>query len=97
MQTSTVADIIQQKNLANLPVLNYREENGTVVIEVQLRVDKPVSTKPLYDPEKLIAILRSGRINLGYVTNVTQDIRRERNSSPSIRRRRANTKTYLDR
>jgi len=82
MQTSTVADVIRQKKLANLPVLNYREENGTAVLEVQLRAVKPALKEPAYDPEKLIAILRSGRIALGYATNVTQDIRRERNSSP---------------
>jgi len=86
MQTSTVAEVIRQKNLANLPVLDYREENGKAVIKVQLREVKPAAKKSSYDPEKLIAILRAGRINLGRVTNVTKDIRRERNSSPSIRR-----------
>jgi len=87
MQTSTVAEVIRQKKLANLPVLNYREENGKAVIEVQLRVAPSAPKEPLYDPKKLIAVLRSGRINVGYVTNVTKDIRRERDSSPPPMRR----------
>jgi hypothetical protein len=35
MQASKVAEVIRQKKLANLPVLNYREENGKAVIEAQ--------------------------------------------------------------
>jgi len=97
MQTSTVADVIRQKKLANLPVLNYREENGTAVIEVRLRAVKPVLKEPAYDPEKLIAVLRSMQFSVGHPTNVTADIRRDRNSSPPGRRRRANIKTYFDR
>jgi len=92
MQTFTAAEIIKQKNLANKPVLDYREENGKALIEVQLRMVKSSSKKMNYDPEKLLAILRSGRIDVGYVTNVTRDIRRERNSSPSIRRPRGKSK-----
>jgi hypothetical protein len=88
MQASTLSEVMQQKNLANLPVLDYREENGKAVIEVQLRSAPPKSEKQPYDAEKLIAILRSGRINVGYVTNVTKDIRRERNSSPAVRQLR---------
>jgi hypothetical protein len=37
MQTSTLAEMIREKNLADLPVLDYREENGRAVIEIQLR------------------------------------------------------------
>jgi len=93
MQTSTLTDIIRQKNLADSPVLDYREKNGKALIEAQLRVAVQKNpSKPAYDAEKLIAILRSGRIKLGRVTNVTKDIRRERNSSPSIRRQRAKAK-----
>jgi len=92
MQASTLTDIIRQKNLADSPVLDYREENGNALIKVQLRAIKLTPKKTRYDPEKLIAILRSGRIDLGYATNVTQDIRRERNSSPSVRRPRVNRK-----
>jgi hypothetical protein len=92
MQTSTVAEVIRQKKLAKRPVVDYREENGKAVIEIQLRTVKSTSKKTDYDPEKLLAILRSGRIDVGYVTNVTRDIRRERNSSPSIRRPRGKSK-----
>lgn len=87
MQTSTLSEIIQQKKLASLPVLEYREENGKAVIEIQLRAACPEPAKPLYDSAEMIAILRSGRINPGRVTNVTKDIRRERNTSPKVQRR----------
>ncbi|MDZ7290640.1 MAG: hypothetical protein ONB44_13790 [candidate division KSB1 bacterium] len=92
IQTFTLAEMIREKNLADLPVLDYREENGRAVIEIQLRpvISKP--EKPFYDAEKLIAILRSGRINVGYVTNVTKDIRRERNSSPAVSQPRKSKK-----
>jgi hypothetical protein len=89
MQTSTVSDLIHQKNLADLPVLGYREENGKAVIEVQLRSVPPKPEKPLYDSAKMIAALRAGRIRLGRITNVTKDIRRERDSSPPPVRRRS--------
>ncbi|MCI0698938.1 hypothetical protein L0337_43920 [candidate division KSB1 bacterium] len=92
MQTSTLAQVIQQKNLANLPVLDYREENGKAVIEVQLRVPKPIPVEPAYDPEKIIAKFRAMQIDVGYVTNVTKDIRKERNSSPAVRRPRHKSK-----
>jgi len=82
MQTSTVAEIVRQKDLANLPVLNYREENGTAVIEVQLRSVKPVHVESAYAAEKIIAKFRAMQIDVGYVTDVTKDIRGERNSSP---------------
>jgi len=87
MQTSTLAEVMDQKNLGNLPVLEYREENGKAVIEIQLRQAVTEPPKPLYDAEKMIAILRSGRIDLGFTTNVTKDIRRERDSSPPDRSR----------
>ena len=92
MQTSTLAEIMQQKNLTNLPVLGYREENSTAVIEVQLRAGKPVLKEPAYDPEKLIAVLRSMQFSVGHPTNVTADIRRDRNSSPPTSRRRRKLK-----
>jgi len=92
MQASILSDVIRRKNLADSPVLDYREENGKAVIEVQLSMVKSSSKKMNYDPEKLLAVLRSGRIDVGYVTNVTRDIRRERNSSPSIRRPRGKSK-----
>lgn len=91
MQISTVAKVIRQKKLAKQPVLNYHEANGKALIEVQLRSAKPVASEPLYDADKLIAILRAGRIRLGHPTNVTKDIRKERNSSPAIRRPRTKT------
>jgi hypothetical protein len=92
MQTSTLSEVIQQKNLANLPVLDYREENGKAVIEVQLRSAPPKREKPLYDAKKMIAILRSMQFSVGHVTNVTKDIRRERDSSPPRRPRRKSKK-----
>lgn len=92
MQTSTVADVIRQKKLANLPVLNYREENGKAVIEVQLRSVPSKPEKPLYDAEKLIAVLRSMQFSVGHPTNVTKDIRRERDSSPPRRPHRKSKK-----
>ena len=83
MQTSTLADVVQQKNLGAMPVMNYREENGKAVIEIQLQRAIPeLLEPPRYDAERLIAVLRAGRINLGVPTNVTKDIRRERDSSP---------------
>lgn len=88
MQTPTLAEVMQQKNLTNLPVLNYREENGTAVIEVQLRAAAPALNEPLYDPEEMIARFRSMQFSVGHPTNVTADIRRDRNSSPPTRRRR---------
>jgi hypothetical protein len=92
MQTSTVSDLIHQKNLADLPVLDYREENGKAVIEVQLRLVKPMPAEPAYDAEKIIAKFRAMQFSVGYVTNVTKDIRRERNSSPAVRRPRRKLK-----
>jgi hypothetical protein len=92
MQTSTLAEVIRQKNLAHLPVLDYREENGKAVIEVQLHAAPPEPEKPLYDAEKLIAVLRSMQFSVGHVTNVTKDIRRERDSSPSRRPRHKSKK-----
>lgn len=92
MQTSTLAKVIQQKNLTNLPVLDYREENGKAVIEVLFRSVKPTPVEPAYDAEKIIAKFRAMQIDVGYVTNVTKDIRRERNSSPAVRRPRVKTK-----
>jgi hypothetical protein len=92
MQASTLSEVIQQKNLANLPVLDYREENGKAVIEVQLRSAPPQPEKPLYDAEKLIAVLRSMQFSVGHPTNVTKDIRRERDSSPPRRPRRKSKK-----
>jgi len=83
MQTTTLAEVMRNKALSHLPVLDYREENGKAFIEVQLRTAKPAPMKPLYNPKKMIAILRAGRIDLGFPTNATQDIRRERNSSPA--------------
>jgi len=92
MQTPTLAEVIQQKNLADLPVLNYREENGTAVIEVQLRAATPAPRAPFYDPEEMIARFRAMQFSLGHPTNVTADIRRDRNSSPPSRRRRKSSK-----
>jgi len=92
MQTSTLVEVMRQKNLGKLPVLDYREENGKAVIEVQLRSVKPMPTEPAYDAEKIIAKFRAMQINVGYVTNVTKDIRRERNSSPAVRRPRHKSK-----
>ncbi|MGH7453328.1 MAG: hypothetical protein ACRENG_18405 [bacterium] len=92
MQASTLSEVIQQKNLANLPVLDYREENGKAVIEVQLRSAPPKAEKQLYDAEKLIAVLRSMQFSVGHPTNVTKDIRRERDSSPPRRPRRKSKK-----
>ncbi len=92
MQTSTLAQVIRQKNLANLPVLDYREENGKAVIEVQLRSAPPKPGKPLYDAKKMIAVLRSMQFSVGHPTNVTKDIRRERDSSPPRRPRRKSKK-----
>ncbi|MDZ7363209.1 MAG: hypothetical protein ONB46_21195 [candidate division KSB1 bacterium] len=92
MQTSTLAEVMRQKNLSKLPVLNYREENGRAVIEVQLRSIKPMPVEPAYDAEKIIAKFRAMQINVGYVTNVTKDIRRERDSSPPRRPRRKTKK-----
>jgi hypothetical protein len=92
MQTSTLAEIIQQKDLTNLPVLDYREENGKAVIEVQLRSVKPVPVESADDAEKIIAKFRAMQIDVGYATNVTKDIRRERNSSPAVPRRRHKSK-----
>jgi len=88
VQTSTLTDIIRQKNLADSPVLDYREKNGQAVIKVRLRAVKPVLKEPAHDPEKLIAVLRSMQFSVGHPTNVTADIRRDRNSSPPVRRRR---------
>ena len=90
MQTSTLAEVMNQKNLGNLPVLEYREENGKAVIEIQLRQAVSEPPKPRYDVEKMIAKLRAMQFSLGYATNVTQDLRRERDSSPpspSLRRK----------
>jgi len=92
VQTSTLAEVIQQKNLTNLPVLDYREENGKAVIEVQLRLVKPMPVEPAYDAEKIIAKFRAMQIDVGYVTNVTKDIRRERDSSPAVPRQRHKSK-----
>jgi len=88
MQASTLTDIIRQKNLADSPVLDYREKNGQAVIKVQLRAIKPVLKEPAYDPEKLIAVLRSMQFSVGHPTNATADIRRDRNASPAARRQR---------
>lgn len=88
MQASTLSEVMQQKNLANLPVLDYREENGKAVIEVQLRVPPQQPEKPLYDPAEMIARFRAMQFSLGRKTNVTKDIRRERDSSPPSRRSR---------
>ena len=55
MQPSTLAEIVQEKNLAKLPVLDYREENGKAVIQVQLHEAKSTPKDLLYDPEKVVA------------------------------------------
>lgn len=92
MQTSTLSEVIQQKNLANLPVLDFREENGKAVIEVQLRSAPSRLKKPLYDPAEMIARFRAMQFSIGRKTNVTKDIRKERNSSPPTRRQRLKSK-----
>ena len=86
MHISTLSEIIRQKNLANLPVLNYREEKGKAFIELQLRTALAESAETSYDSAKLISRFRAMQFSLDRTTNVTKDIRRERDSSPSVER-----------
>jgi hypothetical protein len=86
MQTSTLTEVVQQKNLGQMPVMNYREKNGMALIEIQLQQTPFAQTELPYDAERVIATLRAMQFSLGRATNVTKNIRRERDSSPAVKR-----------